>query len=453
MTNSTAGLIRECGVVGAGGAGFPTHVKLSSEAQFVIMNAAECEPLLQVDQRLLAEYAEDILFALQMVVAAVKARKGIVSIKGKHRDVIACIESALLRYPELELFELGDFYPAGDEQVTVYEVLKKIVPEGGIPLHVQAVVLNVETLFNVRNAIQNVPVTEKFLTVIGEVYNPVTVKVPIGISVPEAIALAGGPSIAEYSVIEGGPMMGKLIDVNNAVVSKTTKGYIVLPSDHPLVLSKGKSMERMLRDARIACCHCSICTEVCPRNLLGHRIHPDKLMRMASYRNGIETDPKMDAALLCSECGLCEYACVMGLQPWKLNSYLKEKFAEAGIKRKDNRQPESVSEFRGNKKFPIKRLMNQLKIGHYDAHAPLITANEDGFTRVFIGLKQHFGAAALPVVSTGDRVEKGELIADIPEGRLGARIHASIAGEVANAGPDLIEIVREGQHEKVHRHP
>ena len=246
----------------------------------------------------------------------------------------------------------------------------------------------------------------------------------------------------EFAVIEGGPMMGKLIDHESAVVSKTTKGYIVLPADHCLIGSRGKSMERMLRDARIACCHCSLCTEVCPRNLLGHRLHPDKLMRMASYTRGFETDPKMDEALICSECGLCEQACIMGLQPWKLNNYLKGKLGAAGIRRTDNQAPEKVPEFRELKKFPIKKLVNQLGLTKYDVAAPLKAAGPECFTRLRIALKQHIGAAARPVVSLGDQIARNQLIGDIPEGKLGAKIHSGLVGKVASIDQDYIEIVK-----------
>ncbi|MFZ5975889.1 MAG: 4Fe-4S dicluster domain-containing protein [Bacillota bacterium] len=442
MESGIIELVRECGVVGAGGAGFPTHVKLAGEAEYIIVNAAECEPLLRVDQQLLVEYTDEILSALVAVVGVLRAQKGIVAIKGKHKAAVTCLESALPRFNGVEVFQLEDFYPAGDEQVTVYEVLKRIVPEGGIPIHVQVVVLNVETLLNINNAIKNVPVTEKYLTVTGAVNQPVTVKVPIGISAMEAVGLAGGPAVREFAMIEGGPMMGKLIYHESAVVTKTTKGYIVLPSDHRLIESKGKPMERMLRDARIACCHCSLCSEVCPRNLLGHRLRPDRLMRMASYTRGFETDPSMDEALICSECGLCERACIMGLQPWKLNNYLKGRLGAAGIRRTDNRMPERASQFREFKKFPVKKLVGQLALSQYDVDAPLKEDGAERFTRLRIALRQHIGAPAQPVVSVGDMIERNELIGDIPDGKLGVKIHSGIAGKVTSIDENFIEIMR-----------
>ncbi|NLT17016.1 MAG: electron transport complex protein RnfC [Clostridiales bacterium] len=435
-------LIEKAGIVGAGGAGFPTHVKFAGDAKYIIVNAAECEPLLRVDQQLLIAYKNEILTALQASREALGAKKAIIAIKGKHREAVACLESAVSRVDGVEVFLLEDFYPAGDEQVTVYEALKKIVPEGGLPIHVQTVVVNVETMLNIGNAMKDIPVTEKYLTVTGAVKNPVTVKVPVGIGETEAIGLAGGPAVDAFAVIEGGPMMGKLIDHERAVVTKTTKAYIVLPEEHRLIASRGKSMERMLLEARIACCHCSLRTEVCPRNLLGHRLRPDRLMRMASYTPGFETDPCMDEALICSECGLCEQACVMGLQPWKLNNYLKGKLGAAGIRRTDNRAPEKVSEFREYKKFPVKRLVNQLGLSKYDVPAPLKLSGTERFTRLRIALKQHVGVAAWPVVSVGDRIEKNQLIGDIPEGKLGAKVHSGIGGKVTGIDHDTIEIAR-----------
>jgi len=435
-------LIEKAGIIGAGGAGFPTHVKFAGKAEYLIVNAAECEPLLRVDQQLLVKYTEDILTALQASREALEAKKAIIAIKGKHKEVVACLNAAVSRFNKIEVFLLDDFYPAGDEQVTVYEVLKRIVPEGGIPIHVQTVVLNVETLLNIRNAMKEIPVTEKFLTVTGAVKNPVTVKVPVGISAMEAIGLAGGPVVDAFAVIEGGPMMGKLIDHEQAVVTKTTKGYIVLPKDHRLIEAKGKSMEKMLHEARIACCHCSLCTEVCPRNLLGHRLRPDKLMRMASYTPGFETDPGMNEALICSECGLCEQACIMDLQPWKLNNYLKAKLGAAGIRRTDNRTPERVSEFREYKKFPVKRLISRLGLSSYDVAAPLKLTEADSYKRLRISLKQHIGAPDQPTVSVGDAVEKYQLIGEVAEGNLGAKIHSGINGKIASIDKNTIEIVK-----------
>lgn len=439
MCKKLSTIIREAGIIGAGGAGFPTHVKAGGKADFVVVNGAECEPLLRVDQQLLACKTEEVLAGLKAMLSAVGAQKGIVAVKKKHGLVIELLENRIKEEASIELLPLGDFYPAGDEQVMVYEALKRIVPEGGIPLQVGVVVSNVETLLNVHNAMNGIPVTHKYLTVNGAVRKPVTVKVPIGVSFCEVIELAGGASVADYKIIEGGPMMGKVAD-SARPVTKTTKGIIVLPSGHPLLLSKEKSLEHMLRQARTACCHCSLCTEVCPRNLLGHKLQPDKLMRLASYNSTCETGISAYEAFLCCECGLCEHACVMGLQPWKLNRYLKQELIRAGMKNPNNRTHLYPNEFREYRKFPVKKLIARLGLEAYDVNAPMEEEIRKDFSRVVLPLKQHVGQKAEAFVKAGEQVFVNQLIADVREGQLGARIHASISGWVRRVDSDEIEI-------------
>ncbi len=422
--------LREAGLVGAGGAGFPTYVKLQSKAEYVVVNGAECEPLLRVDQQLMEQYAQEILTALEQVATIVEAKKCYIALKKKYHGAIDRLSALLPAYAgKIELFLLDDFYPAGDEQVTVYEVLGRIVPEGGIPLNISCVVMNPETLLNVYRATQGTPVYTKFVTVTGAVANPATFSVPVGVSVKEILALAGGVTCGPFKVIDGGPMMGKTIDPETAVVTKTTKGLIVLPENHSLIQSKEKPMAAMLRDAKIACCQCSLCTEVCPRNLLGHRLHPDKLMRIAAYGGVMEGNVNAQEAFLCSECGLCQQGCVMGLQPWKLNKLLKQSFAKAGVKNPMNQKPEAVHPFREYKKFPMARLVARLGLSDVNVPAPL-TACGQNFTTAKVSLSSHIGAPAEPCVSVGDMVQAGQCIGKVPEGKLGAYVHASMDGKI-----------------------
>ncbi len=442
MENNLLNAVKEAGIVGAGGAGFPTHVKLNAKAEYIVVNGAECEPLLRVDQQLMAYKTKEILSALDIIVKETGAKKGIIALKEKYKKAIENLNTNINQFQNLEIFKLGNFYPAGDEQITVYEVLKRIVPEGGIPLGVDVIVINVETLLNVYNALNGTPVTDKYLTVTGEVRNPVTVKVPIGISVKEAIDLAGGPAISDYAVIDGGPMMGKIISDINQPVTKTTKGLIVLSKEHTLIQSKEKSIATMLKLARTACCHCSQCTEVCPRNLLGHKIHPDKLMRTASYGSTCSDSSTLTEAFLCCECGLCEQACIMGLQPWKLNRFIKSQLGEKGIKNDNSRKPIDTNPFRDYRRFPVKKLVARLGIEKYDVDAPLPlkegTKNE--YKTIKMNSRQHIGAAAEPTVKVGDIVIKGQLILDVPDNKLGAKIHSSIDGTVKEIQQDYILI-------------
>ena len=441
MEKSFVDLIKDAGIVGAGGAGFPTHVKLNAKVQTVIVNGAECEPLLKVDQQLMDKKAEEILCALNKVVNETESEVGVIALKGKYKNAINSLNSKIKDYPKLELFILENFYPAGDEQVLVYEVTKKIVPEGGIPLNVGVIVINVETLLNVYNAINGIPVTEKYLTVTGDVKNPITIKVPIGISIEEAIEIAGGSLIKDFCVIDGGPMMGKLVNDIKAPIKKNTKGLIVLSNDHKIVQSKVKSIESMIRDARIACCQCSLCTEVCPRHLLGHKIEPAKTMRIASYGKTCSTEITPTSTFLCSECALCEQACIMGLQPWKLNKFFKAELSKSGIKNPNNRAPENADEFRSYRKFPVERLKQRLDIKKYDSDS-LLEEKEYNFSKVAILRSQHIGTKAEPIVKIGDKVQKGDLIGDISDGKLGAKIHASIDGFIHEITDESIIIVK-----------
>src|SRR5699024_984681 len=127
------------------------------------------------------------------------------------------------------------------------------------------------------------PLWEKYLTIAGHVKKPTTLKVPLGISVRQAIDLAGGTELDEFKVIDGGPMMGKVLPSIDTPIKKTSKGYIVLPKDHGLIIAKEKSIATQLKEAKTSCCHCDLCTDICPRYLLGHNLHPSKIMRIASY--------------------------------------------------------------------------------------------------------------------------------------------------------------------------
>lgn len=429
MQENLTALVERAGIVGAGGAGFPTHVKLNAKADTVIINGAECEPLLRVDQQLMAQQADRLLQALNMIVEQVGAGEGVVALKEHYHAAVAALQQELPRYPKLRVHQMGAFYPAGDEQVIVYEVTGRVVPEGGIPLNVGVVVTNVETALNVLEATEGRPVTEKYVTLTGAVRTPKTVKVPLGITVAEALALAGGPTVAEYRIVNGGPMMGQLVAPESAI-TKTTKGLIVVPAGHPLLTSLERPLGVSTRQAATACMQCSLCSEVCPRGLLGHRIQPHKLMRLAAY--GSMCDPAQTPmnAYLCCGCRLCEYACVMGLQPWKLNSNLKGILGKQGIRNSLNNKPEHAAPFREFKRYPVHKLIHQLGLDAYDVDAPM-DGNTPAFGKVTLPLRQNVGAPAEPVVSVGDQVQKGDLIARIPEGKLGANLHASISGKVA----------------------
>ena len=436
--------IRAAGVVGAGGAGFPTAVKLEAEPEYILVNGAECEPLLKVDQALIEAQAPGLLAALAALVEATGAREGLFATKEHHHGAVAALNRELPAFRNLRLVTLGNFYPLGDEQVLVYEALNRIVPEGGLPPARGAVVLNVESLMNAGLALAGErPVLEKYVTVTGEVRRPATFKAPLGLACGELVAAAGGATAADPVLINGGPMMGRLESDFQAPVTKTTKGLIVLDRGHPLVRAKSRTLPEMMRLARAACCHCLLCTELCPRRLLGHGLHPDRLMRLAAYDP--ENTAEATRAFLCCECGLCEMACVMGLQPWRLNREMKKRLGDLGIRNPHREEPATVNPFRAWRRYPVSKLIRLTGLSGYEGLAAPLQDYPGRVTSVRLPLRQHLGAPALPLVSPGETVALGQLVAAPPEGALGANIHASLSGLVADLDQTSIVIRKEGR--------
>ncbi|MCW7753359.1 SLBB domain-containing protein [Desulfobotulus sp. H1] len=431
--------IKNAGVVGAGGAGFPTHVKVNAEVDTVLVNGASCEPLLMSDPYLMEAEVDTMVRGLEAVLDSTGASRGIICLKGKHETAMAAVRHSVARDSRgrLEVFELKDFYPAGDEQVLVHEVLGRTVPEGGIPLQVGVVVSNVESLYNVARAMDDIPLIDRYVTVTGEVRRHMVVKVPVGSLVADVIAFAGGPAISDYRVVDGGPMMGRVLPDMNQPVSKTTSGLIVLPPDHTVVARKIMDPERVRRITNTICCQCSQCTDLCPRNLMGHSLHPHKLMRVLA--SGILDSDMAREALLCSECGLCEkFACPMMVSPREVNAQIKQALMKEGIRWQASGREPVAHPFRNTRYVPTQRLMQRLNVTQYDTHPGFVS----GFTasRVMIPLRQHIGAPARCLVCEGQSVKRGDLIGEIPENALGARVHASIDGVVEAIADGMVTI-------------
>ncbi len=433
--------IKNAGIVGAGGAGFPTHVKLDASVDMLIINAAECEPLIDVDKQLLEHHFGKVLEGIKIASGLVKAKEVVMAVKSKNKSAIEAVEGSGGGRDGLKLFKLEDFYPAGDEQVLVYEVTGKIVPEGGIPLQVGVVVINVETLFNIANAAGGKSVTDKFVTVNGEVSKPLTLKVPVGTPVKKLIEFCGDATVDDYSVLDGGPMMGKLIDVEDHAVKKTTKSILVLPEDNVVIENRKRAISADLKRAQAVCLSCRLCTDLCPRYLLGHDLFPDDMMkRMYLGKITDEDISNYDFAYLCCDCGLCElYSCVVDLSARSLLGHIKERLAEKNIKNPHNRSGLEANLFRNFRRVPTERLKKRLEVDKYVSPAPLSEYNA-GAGEVKIYLLHHVGARSVPVIEAGTSVSRGDLIADIPDGKLGARVHSSIDGIVKEIRDDSIII-------------
>ncbi|MEN6450194.1 MAG: 4Fe-4S dicluster domain-containing protein [Thermoguttaceae bacterium] len=430
MSQITIDHIREAGVVGAGGAGFPTYVKLNAKADTVLINAAECEPLLHKDKEVLREYVDEVVEGLAAAMQLVGAERGIVGVKEKYKDVVALLRSKLST--PMEVAPLRDAYPAGDEFILVYDVLGRVVPPGGIPLAVGAVVMNVETATNVvRSAHQ--PVTEKYLTVAGAVAEPVTLRVPLGVTLGQCVAAAGGPTIPDSNYIVGGVMMGYLQENHDALVDKTTGGVIVLPDDHVVVQRRRRDWKQTVKIGRSACDQCSFCTELCPRYLLGHPIEPHRAMRSLGFN--LVGEANVLGTQFCSECNLCSlYSCPEGLDPKNVTSQNKRRLASEK-RRWENPpfNPQRPELHMANRKAPTSRLLTKLGLRQFRNVGPLRETLLEA-DRVGIKLKQHIGAACEPLVNVGSQVTKGQPIGRPPVANgkpaLGVPVHASIDGTV-----------------------
>ena len=426
------------GVVGAGGAGFPTHAKLSDKADTVILNCAECEPLMKVDRQLMVEHTNEILSGMQMLVEAMGAKEGILAVKRSYTASIEAVNSIIGDYGKLRLHILPDIYPAGDEVVLIYETTKRVVPQGKIPIMVGCVVVNVETVLNTyRKVTSGTNVVTKFLTVAGLVNKPLTVEVPVGITVKELIEMAGGTSTDEYEILMGGPMTGRICSMND-IVTKTTKAILVLPPSCPPITKRKRTAKLDIRNAMSVCSQCSMCTSLCPRNLLGQSIEPHTFVRAIGNGLTYDVEPFLNSFFCCS-CGLCEmYSCHQDLSPRRLLDQYKAGLRAKGVRIPDKPNRE-VNPMREERRVPEHRLVHRLGLASFDVPAPL-TACPSDIKEVKLMLRQNIGAPCVPSVKVGDRVAVGQQIAAPPEGALGTCLHASIAGTVTAVTDNFVSI-------------
>lgn len=437
--------ILDAGVVGCGGAGFPTHIKLDCKPQHFIINGAECEPLLRTDRHISYRYANKVVSAIVRVQSVLGMPKTIIALKDTYTQEISSLNTAIQQAnADISLCCIAGFYPVGDEQALVYESTGKVVPAGGIPADVGCVVSNIATMLMVSYALEGKPFVRKIITVTGAVASPTVMDVPLGISLGECIACAGGATIRDYIVVEGGALMGKYYtqqEAQNLPVQKTTSGILVLPKS---AQQKVLLPQQLKNRARTSCIQCTYCTELCPRYLLGHPLEPHKIMRKLAYAKdfmSLVDDEACRMAALCCECGVCEiYACPMDLQPRLVNAIIKKELAARGIRYPKGEGMQGVSEHREDRKTPSQRIAARAGIiDYYDACGIEASKQIDTKT-VVLPLKQHIGAASLPIIKSGDIVSKNQLIAVCPQGAMGANLHASISGR-AEVQADKIVII------------
>ncbi len=424
-------LIQRAGCVGMGGAGFPTHVKLAVRVDTLLINAAECEPLLRKDNVVMQHFAEGVAQGIRVAAEFTGASRVIVGIKDKNKASIAAMRATSLGPAGSGLYDvgiLGDFYPAGDEVTLVYELTGRVVPPAGLPLDVGVVVLNNETALTLHEALQGKPVTHSFLTVSGAVRQPMTVRAPLGTSFHDLVEAAGGTKLKDWVILDGGPMMGRIVEDPATPVVKTSSGVIVLPRDHPYVTQELRSREAKHRIGKSVCDQCSLCTQLCPRYLLGHPLEPHQAMRQQFVT---EYPAHSRWGQICCECGICTlFACPEGLFPREACQDSKRSLAALGERYNGPKlvTPHPMYEHR---RIPTKKLLARLGLSRFEHDAPW-TPWPGTSAPLRLKLQQHIGAPALPLVREGEHVQAGQVVAAPPEGKLGVPIHSPRAGQAVS---------------------
>ncbi len=288
--------IHEAGIVGLGGATFPTHVKLvppkGMKAEVLLLNGVECEPYLTSDHRLMLEKADEIMVGIQLLMKAMNVDKAVIGIENNKPDAIKLLSEKCKSVKSVRVVALKVQYPQGGEKQLINAVTGREVPSGALPIAVGAVVSNVGTAFAVYEAVQkNKPLFERVVTVTGKgLAKPSNFHVRIGTSTSELVAAAGGLPENTGKVISGGPMMGKAISSLEVPVTKGTSGILLIPE------------QEAKRDQVLNCIRCSRCTTVCPMGL-----EPFLLMTLGEKQifDRAENERVMD----CIECGSCSYTC------------------------------------------------------------------------------------------------------------------------------------------------
>ena len=441
QAEQTLDRIRQAGVVGAGGAGFPTYKKLQAQVEHVIANGAECEPLLQKDRESMLQDREAFFRGLQIMRELTEAANVTIAVKRKNSDVAEGFQQQA-DAAGFKTLVYEDVYPAGDEYILVYEISGRQIPPGGIPLSVGCVVDNVETIINIAYAVEGKPVIDKYLTVTGAVDQPLTTVVPVGTSIADCLELAGGITCDDPVILTGGVMMGGHTTNLSDPIRKNVGGLIVLPSDHYLVRRKTAAKETYTRIGHGQCDQCSLCTELCPRYILGYPIQPHRVMRTL-VMTGEEKQRGSLWAQYCCECNVCSLiACPEQLDP-------KNICVDAKAILRENREGRTEAELetlfqpphpaRKGREIPIKTLYTRLGLTPYDRKANFVSLDWRP-DKVTIPLNAHIGKPASPTVAEGDAVRRGQVIGTVEDDQLGCPVHASIDGRVTSITSSTITI-------------
>ncbi len=430
-------LLQNAGIVGAGGAGFPTYAKLSDEADLLCVNCSECEPLMYTDFILNREEMAKIVKGAELIMSATNIKHTYLAIKVHRAEALGYDDGQILG-ENVSIKYLPSVYPIGDEIGLIYETTGRLIKAGNLPITAGVIVMNAETVYNVHEALEaGRPVIEKWVTIAGDIPEKFAIKAPIGMRVSEIFKQFGISVNNDHVIIEGGPSMGSISAPDKAVIKKTTKSILILPKTTRCVENKQNNIDDMLRRAASACCGCTRCTEMCPRYQLGYPIEPHKLIR-AALNSAAEDYPHLIAtASLCCSCGVCAEVCCQDISPKDVILSLKKILGKNKIK------------FVADKDYPINpdrpyrmikssKWKDMLGVLKYDA-IPTYIPKKLSASRVEIFTSQHIGAPSIPSVNVGDTVSEGDLIANAGQG-LSVPQYASITGKIVSCDPTKIVI-------------
>lgn len=422
-------IITEAGIVGAGGAGFPTAVKLAENADTLMINAAECEPLLYSDYTLMKRHLDDVAAGAEYVLEATGIRRSLLGVKQHTAERLGLQDGQQLS-AHVSVKCLPNVYPMGDEVILIYQALGRIVPPGQLPLTVGVIVMNAETLYNVCHAVrEGTPVIHKWITVNGKVAHPLVTVVPVGTPVRELMNRYGFSVPEDCVMIDGGPAMGPIIDPEKAVITKTTKGLLILPKTAPAIRSKLANNRTVMTHASANCCQCSICSDMCPRALIGYPLRPHRIVR--NSLSMIEENPEsfLEASVCCG-CGVCELtACCQGISPRRVYQQVKGILAKNKLRYQYKGEPLTPDPDREYRMLPSERFMQRIGVAEFDTGIPDFVTEEYTPTVIRLPLRQHVGAPATAQVAVGDTVSVGQCVA-AASGMISANIHSSVDGIV-----------------------
>ena len=423
-------LLKDNGVVGAGGAGFPSYSKLAEGASILLVNAVECEPLLYTSYTLLQNRIRDIVIGMRAVMEYAKIPVGLIAVKGYraeklgYKDGQELAEGVRIKY-------VPNVYPMGDEINLIYTATGRLIKPGQLPITRGVIVYNTETMHNIGLVTQfRQPVTKTYLTLSGDVPEAFCVKVPLGMKIIEVLETLKVQVPDTHVVIDGGPSMGTIVNPYVDVVKKPTSGLLILPKTIPAVRNKLRTVDENFRMAASVCCQCTRCTDLCPRHLLGYPLEPHKMVR--STLSAAQADPELiKTATLCCGCDICgTLACCQDISPMQIIKQYKNILGKNKMKYVASPDDEfTVSPERDYRMISAGKWKEVLGVAKYDKFPPTDIDEKLKAKEVEVPMVQHIGAPAIPCVKVGDFVNENDKIAEAAEG-LSVPHFAPITGKV-----------------------